>query len=87
MIDLADEIAYLTADLDDGVESGLLEIAHICENVDILARCYRIVEQRARWRGGEVSLPRGAAVDAEHTDGRSDRDDAAKYAGHRGRVA
>src|SRR5580704_18391455 len=33
LIDLADEIAYLTADLDDGVESGLLEIGHICENV------------------------------------------------------
>ena len=46
VIDLADEIAYLTADLDDGVESGLLEIGHICENVEILARCYRIVEQQ-----------------------------------------
>ncbi len=45
LIDLADEIAYLTADLDDGVESGLLEIGHICQNVDILARCYRIVEK------------------------------------------
>jgi dGTPase len=45
LIDLADEIAYLTADLDDGVESGLLEIGHIRENVDILARCYRIVEK------------------------------------------
>lgn len=40
LIDLADEIAYLTADLDDGVESGLLEIGHICENVDVIARCY-----------------------------------------------
>src|SRR5438067_11939745 len=29
IIDLADEIAYLTADLDDGVESGLLEIDHV----------------------------------------------------------
>lgn len=46
LIDLADEIAYLTADLDDGVESGLLTIGHICENVDILARCYRMVEQQ-----------------------------------------
>ncbi|RSL18165.1 dGTPase [Edaphobacter aggregans] len=46
LIDQADEIAYLTADLDDGVESGLLEIGHICENVEILARCYRIVEQQ-----------------------------------------
>ena len=45
LIDLADEIAYLTADLDDGVESGLLEIGHIRENVNILARCYRQVEQ------------------------------------------
>ena len=45
VIDLADEIAYLTADLDDGVESGLLEISHIRQYVDILARCYRTVEK------------------------------------------
>src|SRR3984885_6646986 len=45
LIDLADEIAYLTADLDDGVESGLLEIRHICEHVEILRRCYAGGEQ------------------------------------------
>ena len=45
MIDLADEIAYLTADLDDGAESGLLEIGHIRAHVGILARSYRVVEQ------------------------------------------
>ena len=45
IIDLADEIAYLTADLDDGVESGLLEIDHIRGNVDILAHCYAQVER------------------------------------------
>jgi dGTPase len=45
IIDLADEIAYLTADLDDGVESGLLEIGHIREHVDILANCYTQVER------------------------------------------
>jgi dGTPase len=44
IIDLADEIAYLTADLDDGVESGLLEIGHIRAHVDVLARCYDEVE-------------------------------------------
>jgi dGTPase len=44
LIDLADEIAYLTADLDDGVESGLLDIDHIREHVEILARSYRRVE-------------------------------------------
>ena len=43
IIDLADEIAYLTADLDDGVESGLLEIRLICEHVSILRRNYDIV--------------------------------------------
>ncbi|WP_263368469.1 dGTP triphosphohydrolase [Edaphobacter bradus] len=45
LIDLADEIAYLTADLDDGVESGLLEIGHIRENVNVVARCYSAVEK------------------------------------------
>jgi dGTPase len=45
LIDLADEIAYLTADLDDGVESGLLEVGHICEHVEIVARCYKTVER------------------------------------------
>jgi dGTPase len=45
IIDLADEIAYLTADLDDGVESGLLDIGHIRGNVDIVAHCYAQVER------------------------------------------
>jgi dGTPase len=45
IIDLADEVAYLTADLDDGVESGLLEIDHIRGHVDILAQCYAQVER------------------------------------------
>jgi dGTPase len=45
LIDLADEIAYLTADLDDGVESGLLDIGHIKEHVSILRRSYRVVER------------------------------------------
>ena len=45
IIDLADEIAYLTADLDDGIESGLLEIDHIRANVDILANCYTLVKR------------------------------------------
>lgn len=45
IIDLADEIAYLTADLDDGVESGLLDIDHIRDHVEILATCYAEVER------------------------------------------
>jgi dGTPase len=45
LIDLSDEIAYLTADLDDGVESGLLEIGHVREHVDILRKSYLPVER------------------------------------------
>jgi dGTPase len=45
LIDLADEIAYLTADLDDGLDSGMLELGNVLENVDILNRCYRQVER------------------------------------------
>jgi len=45
IIDLADEIAYLTADLDDGVESGLLETEHIIEHVGILRRSYESVKR------------------------------------------
>ena len=45
LIDLADEIAYLTADLDDGVESGLLDIGHIREHVTILRNSYAPVER------------------------------------------
>jgi len=45
VIDLADEIAYLTADLDDGVESGLLDVRHICEHVSILRRSYEGVRR------------------------------------------
>lgn len=40
IIDLADEIAYLTADLDDGVESGLLDVRHIRDHVSILRNSY-----------------------------------------------
>ncbi len=45
IIDLADEIAYLTADLDDGIESGLLDITHLRRHVRILSRCFAEVER------------------------------------------
>jgi dGTPase len=45
IIDLADEIAYLTADLDDGVESGHLDVRHIREHVGILRHSYEVVER------------------------------------------
>jgi dGTPase len=35
LIDLADEIAYLTADLDDGLESGILTLAQVRDGVSL----------------------------------------------------
>lgn len=38
LIDLADEIAYLTADLDDGIDSGILTLAQVREGVPLFRR-------------------------------------------------
>ncbi|HMG86269.1 MAG TPA: dNTP triphosphohydrolase [Terracidiphilus sp.] len=35
LIDLADEIAYLTADFDDGLDSGILTVAGVCNHVPL----------------------------------------------------
>ena len=40
LIDWADEIAYLTADFDDGFESGILSAAHVREHVPLFAHFY-----------------------------------------------
>src|SRR5262249_52759748 len=45
LIDLTDEIAYNTADLDDGYESRLLPLSEIREGVAIFERFYREVVQ------------------------------------------
>jgi dGTPase len=41
LIDLTDEIAYNTADLDDGFEARLLTVEQIADSVDLFARRYR----------------------------------------------
>ena len=46
LIDLTDEIAYNTADLDDGFEAKLLDIGEIIERVRIFERFYREIEKR-----------------------------------------
>lgn len=46
LIDLTDEIAYNTADLDDGLESEIISLALIRKNVSIFERFYREVEKR-----------------------------------------
>ena len=45
LIDFADEVAYNTADLDDGYESKLLEIEMICAEVPVFAQFYEEVER------------------------------------------
>jgi dGTPase len=45
LIDLTDEIAYNTADLDDGYEAHLLSLEEIREGVPVFERFYREVEQ------------------------------------------
>src|SRR5438105_4638093 len=45
LIDKTDEIAYLTADLDDGLESNLITLQPIRENVSLFERYYREVEK------------------------------------------
>jgi len=52
LIDFVDEIAYNTADLDDGYEAKILDIGMICANVPLFARFYEEVE-RTHSRGPE----------------------------------
>ena len=40
LIDLADEIAYLTADLDDGLDSGILQLEQVREAVPLFRGCH-----------------------------------------------
>lgn len=40
LIDLADEIAYLTADLDDGIESGILKLREVRASVPLFERFF-----------------------------------------------
>src|SRR5665213_1246802 len=44
IIDLADEIAYLTADIDDGIEAEILSLDDLCRNVSLFSEFYRQIE-------------------------------------------
>jgi dGTPase len=46
LIDLTDEIAYSTADLDDGYEAHLLTIEQLAEGVDLFAHHYQAAKGR-----------------------------------------
>jgi dGTPase len=59
LIDLADEIAYLTADLDDGLDSGILTVEQVRENVPL----FRGFHDAAR-NAHPAAPPRLAVYDA-----------------------
>jgi dGTPase len=46
LIDLADEIAYLTADLDDGFDSGILTLEQVREGVPLFRRFHDMVVEQ-----------------------------------------
>jgi dGTPase len=46
LIDLADEIAYLTADFEDGLGSGILDLRHVRDQVPFFAGYYSEVERQ-----------------------------------------
>jgi dGTPase len=46
LIDLVDEIAYNTADLDDGYEAHLIQLEQLCAEVPIFGAAYREVDSR-----------------------------------------
>jgi dGTPase len=45
VIDLADEIAYLTADTEDGFEAGMLHLSDIRSNMQIFEESFRLTER------------------------------------------
>ena len=54
LIDFADEIAYNTADMDDGIEGGLITIDEACRNIEILGGFYE--EVRGRYPAASAKL-------------------------------
>src|SRR5271155_3751782 len=45
LIDLADEIAYLTADIEDGLGAGILDLNQVREQVPLFAELYKDAER------------------------------------------
>jgi dGTPase len=56
LIDFADEIAYLTADLDDGMDSGLLNLERVREEVILFRRYHDAVLREYPDSGSRVSV-------------------------------
>ncbi len=62
LIDLTDEIAYDTADLDDGLEARLLRLDDIRREVAIFDRCFRQVEREFSAADDKLKFSSGKAL-------------------------
>jgi dGTPase len=60
LIDLVDEIAYNTADLDDGFEARLLSFDLVCAELPFFAKTYAQID--CAYPGGRAPLKRGEAI-------------------------
>jgi dGTPase len=56
LIDHADEIAYLTADLDDGLDSGVLALEQVREGVTLFRACHDVVLRRYPHAASRVTV-------------------------------
>ncbi len=56
LIDLADEIAYLTADLDDGLDSGILTLDQVREGVPLFRRFHDAVLRQYPGAAGKLTV-------------------------------
>ena len=54
LIDIADEIAYLTADLDDGLDSGMFSLDEVCDSLPLFRGFHNAA--RARYPGAAPRL-------------------------------
>ena len=73
LIDQTDEIAYNTADLDDGYEAHLLKLGDIRREVAIFDRYFRQVEREFSRRPRQAQVQRGAQANVEPPGHRPDR--------------
>jgi dGTPase len=60
LIDLADEIAYLSADIDDGLEAGILSLESVRADVPLFKEFYGTLEQE--YAGAEPKLVANEAL-------------------------
>ena len=85
LIDLTDEIAYSTADLDDGFEAKLLRLPQIRQRVARVRAVLRRGRGEISRRAGQAEVQRSAEARAQSLRHRPDREHAAARAAGRSR--